>query len=75
MKKLERLIDVLFELRNRNLIVNCTNGINEEIRLYKGLGENITDVVGREILLRPIISRRLGNNGVVIITIDLGGDE
>lgn len=75
MKKLERLIDVLFELRNRNLIVNCTNGINEEIRLYKGLGENIADVVGREILLRPIISRRLGNNGVVIITIDLGGDE
>lgn len=75
MKKLERLIDVLFELRNRNLIVNCTNGINEEIRLYKGLGENITDVVGKEILLRPIISRRLGNNGVVIITIDLGGDE
>lgn len=67
---MKRLIDVLFELRNRNLIVNCTNGINEEVRLYKGLGKNIIDVVRREILLRPIISRRLGNNGVVIITID-----
>lgn len=67
---MKRLIDVLFELRNRNLIVNCTNGINEEIRLYKGLGENINDVVGKEILIAPIISQRLGNNGVVIITIN-----
>lgn len=67
-----RLIDVLFELRNRILIVNCTNGINEEIRLYKGLGENIIDVVGKEILIAPIISQRLGNNGVVIITINYG---
>ena len=67
---MKRLIDVLFELRNRNLIVNCTNGINEEIRLYKGLGENIIDVVGKEILITPIISQRLGNNGVVIITIN-----
>ena len=66
---MKRLIDVLFELRNRNLIVNCTNGINEEIRLYKGLGENIIDVVGREMLLKPIILQRLGNNGEVIITI------
>lgn len=66
---MKRLIDVLFELRNRNLIVNCTNGINEEIRLYKGLGKNIIDVVGKEILIAPIISQRLGNNGVVIITI------
>lgn len=68
-----RLIDVLFELRNRILIVNCTNGINEEIRLYKGLGENIIDVVGKEILIAPIISQRLGNNGVVIITINYRG--
>lgn len=67
---MKRLIDVLFELRNRNLIVNCTNGINEEIRLYKGLGKNINDVVGKEILIAPIISQRLGNNGVVIITIN-----
>lgn len=67
---MKRLIDVLFELRIRILIVNCTNGINEEIRLYKGLGENIIDVVGKEILIAPIISQRLGNNGVVIITIN-----
>lgn len=68
---MKRLIDVLFELRNRNLIVNCTNGINEEIRLYKGLGENIIDVVGKEILIAPIISQRLGNNGEMIIVVDL----
>lgn len=41
----------------------------------KDLGENIIDVVGKEILLAPIISQRLNNNGGVIITIDLGGDE
>ena len=51
----ERLIDVLFELRTRNLIINCTDGFEEEICLYRGLGENIIDVVGREILLKPII--------------------
>lgn len=66
----ERLIDVLFELRNRNLIINCTDGFEEEICLYRGLGENINDVVGREILLKPIILQRLGNNGEVIITIN-----
>lgn len=67
---MERLIDVLFELRDRNLIVNCNDGVNEEICLYKGLGGNIIDVVGKEILLKPIILRRLGNNGEVIITIN-----
>lgn len=46
----ERLIDVLFELRTRNLIINCTDGFEEEVCLYRGLGENIIDVVGREIL-------------------------
>ena len=66
---MERLIDVLFELRDRNLIVNCTDGF-EEFCLYKGLGENIIDVVGKEILLKPIILRRLGNNGEVIITLN-----
>lgn len=67
---MERLIDVLFELRNRNLIVNCTNGYNKEICLLRGLGENIIDIVGKEILLKPIISQRLSNNGDVIITIN-----
>lgn len=67
---MKRLIDVLFKLRNRNLIVNCTDGFNEEICLYRGLGENIIDVVGKEILLKPIILQRLGNNGEVIITIN-----
>lgn len=67
---MNRLINVLFELRNRNLIVNCTDGFNEEICLYRGLGENIIDVVGREILIKPIILQRLGNNGEVIITIN-----
>jgi hypothetical protein len=67
---MKRLNDVLFELRDRNLIVNCTNGYDEEFCLYKGLGENIIDVVGKEILLKPIILRRLGNNGEVIITIN-----
>lgn len=67
---MERLIDVLFELRDRNLIVNCTDGFEEEFCLYKGLGENIIDVVGKEILLKPIILRRLGNNGEVIITLN-----
>ena len=68
---MERLIDVLFELRNRNLIINCTDGFEEEeVCLYRGLGENIIDVVGREILLKPIILQRLGNNGEVIITIN-----
>lgn len=66
---MKRLIDVLFELRNRNLIINCTDGF-EEVCLYRGLGENIIDVVGREILLKPIILQRLGNNGEVIITIN-----
>lgn len=67
---MKRLIDVLFELRNRNLIVKCTDGFEEEICMYRGLGENIIDVVGREILLKPIILQRLGNNGEVIITIN-----
>ena len=67
---MKRLIDVLFELRNRNLIVYCTNGYNKEICLCRGLGENIIDVIGREILLKPIILQRLSNNGDVIITIN-----
>ena len=67
---MNRLIDVLFELRNRDIIVNCTNGYNKEICLFRGLGENIIDNVGREILLAPIILQRLSNNGDVIITIN-----
>lgn len=67
---MKRLIDVLFELRNRNIIVNCDGWIEEEVCLYRGLGENIIDVVGREILLTPILSQRLGNNGEIIIIIN-----
>lgn len=67
---MKRLIDVLFELRNRNLIVYCTNGYNKEICLFRGVGENIIDVIGKEILLKPIILQRLSNNGDVIITIN-----
>lgn len=67
---MEKLIDVLFELRNRNLIIKCYNKLNEEIYLCKGLGNDITKLLSSEILLRKIKSQKLDDNGEMIIVID-----
>ena len=37
----ERLIDVLFEVRKRTVIIKCYNSINEEVYLCKGSGDDI----------------------------------
>ena len=67
---MERLIDVLFEIRNRNVYIKCYNKLNEEIYLCKGLGNDIAKLLSSEILLRKVKSQKLGNNGEMIIIID-----
>ena len=68
---MERLIDVLFEIRNKTTIVKCYNKLNEEIYLCKGSGDDIANLLSSEILLRKIKSQKLGDNGEMIIVIDL----
>lgn len=68
---MERLIDVLFEIRNKTTIVKCYNKLNEEIYLCKGSGDDIANLLSSEILLRKIKSQKLGDNGEMIIAIDL----
>ena len=68
---MERLIDVLFEIRKRTAIIKCYNSANEEIYLCKGSGDDTTSLLSSEILLRKIKSQKLGDNGEMIIVIDL----
>lgn len=67
----ERLIDVLFEVRKRTVIIKCYNNINEKVYLCKGSGDDIASFLSSEILLRKIKSQKLGDNGEIIIAIDL----
>lgn len=67
----ERLIDVLFEIRKRTVIIKCYNSINEEVYLCKGSGDDVASFLSSEILLRKIKSQKLGDNGEMIIVIDL----
>ena len=67
----ERLIDVLFETRKRTVIIKCYNSINEEVYLCKGSGDDVASFLSSEILLRKIKSQKLGDNGEMIIVIDL----
>lgn len=68
---MERLIDVLFEVRKRMVIIKCYDIINEEVYLCKGSGDDIANFLSSEILLRKIKSQKLGDNGEMIIVIDL----
>lgn len=68
---MERLIDVLFKVRKRTVIIKCYNSINEEVYLCKGSGDDIASFLSSEILLRKIKSQKLGDNGEMIIVIDL----
>lgn len=68
---MERLIDALFEVRKRTVIIKCYNSINEEVYLCKGSGDDIASFLSSEILLRKIKSQKLGDNGEMIIVIDL----
>lgn len=68
---MERLIDVLFEVRKRTVIIKCYNSINEEVYLCKGSGDDIVCLLNSEILLRKIKSQKLGDNSEMIIVIDL----
>lgn len=67
----ERLIDVLFEVRKRTVIIKCYKSINEEVYLCKGSGDDIASFFSSEILLRKIKSQKLGDKGEMIIVIDL----
>lgn len=67
---MERLIDVLFEIRNKTTIVKCYNKLNEEIYLCKGSGDDIANLLSSEILLRKIKSQKLGDNEELIVIID-----
>lgn len=67
----ERLIDVLFEVRKRTVIIKCYNSINEEVYLCKGSGDDIACFFSSEILLRKIKSQKLGDKGEMIVVIDL----
>lgn len=71
MEIMERLIDVLFDVRKRTVIIKCYNRINEEVYLCKGSGDDIASFLSSEILLRKIKSQKLGDNGEMIIAIDL----
>lgn len=54
---MQRLIDVLFEIRKRTAIIKCYNSANEEIYLCKGSGDDTTSLLSSEILLRKIKSQ------------------
>lgn len=68
---MERLIDVLFDVRKRTVMIKCYNSFNEEVYLCKGSGDDIASFLSSEILLRKIKSQKLGDNGEMIIAIDL----
>lgn len=70
-RSMDRLIDVLFEVRKRTVIIKCYNGFNEEVYLCKGSGDDIASFFSSEILLRKIKSQKLGDNDEMIIIIDL----
>lgn len=67
---MERLIDLLFEIRKGAVIIKCYNKLNEEIYLCKGIGDDIVGLLSSEILLRKVKSQKLDDNGEMIIVID-----
>lgn len=67
---MDRLIDVLFEIRKGTVIIKCYNKLNEEIYLCKGIGDDIVGLLSSEILLRKVKSQKLDDNGEMIIVID-----
>lgn len=67
---MERLIDVLFEIRNKTVVIKCYNKLNEEVYLCKGKGDDIAKLLSSEILLRKIKSQKLGDNEELIVIID-----
>lgn len=69
--RMERLIDILFDVRKRTVIIKCYNSINEEVYLCKGSGDDIASFLSSEILLRKIKSQKLGDKGEMIIVVDL----
>lgn len=72
---MERLIDVLFDVRNEIVYIKYYNEHNKEMYLCRGMGSDILKALSSEILLKHIKEQKLSNTGVVIITIELGGDE